>query len=248
MVDKALFLGSNGAGSSMHQLEIVTNNLANVNTTGFREDYEAVKQFQMKDKSGNPARTFAASGQTFSDFRPGPMIQTGRNLDVAVSGKGFIAVQSKMKGKEGYTRAGDLQLTTDGFLTTRSGDFVMGSGGPIQIPQSTNINIGADGSISAIVKGQTTPITVSRIKLVDPPISDMQKGTDGLFYLTSDAGTIKQSDLVKLVPGAIEGSNVNPVETLTSLIELSRQFQMHTNLMKNIEDNATKANQLLQLP
>jgi len=247
MVDKALFLGSNGASASMHQLEIITNNLANVNTTGFREDYESMKQYQVKD-NGDQTRTFTMSGQSYSDFRPGPVIKTGRSLDVAISGKGFIAVQSKQQGKEGYTRAGDLQLTTDGFLTTRAGDMVMGSSGPIQIPQSQNVAIGADGTISAVVKGQTLPITVARIKLTNPPITNLQKGTDGLFYMTGSAGASKQDDKIKLTPGAIEGSNVNPVETLTSLIELSRQFEMHTNLMKNIQDNATKANELLQLP
>lgn len=246
MVDKALFLGSNGESASMHQMEIITNNLANVNTTGFRADYQAMKQFDSKGK-GDDSRTYAASGQTYSDFTPGPIIHTDRDLDVAVSGKGFIAVQSKT-GKEGYTRAGDLQISDTGFLTTRSGQYIMGEGGPIQIAQSKKISIGEDGTISSLLPGASESVIINRIKLTNPDITQLQKGTDGLFYMNGGAADAKLDSSVKIIPRAIEGSNVNPVETLTTLIELSRQFEMHSDLVKNLSDNADKANEILQLP
>lgn len=245
MVDKALFLGNNGERSAMHQLETITNNLANSNTTGFRADYAVVKQYS-GGKQAIPSRTYSQIAGTFSDFTPGPIDYTQRDLDVAVSGKGFIAVQSNATGKEGYTRAGNLQVSTSGFLTTNTGNLVMGGSGPIQLGNYQRVDIGTDGTVSVLQKGETLPVTLDRIKLVNPESSTLQKGTDGLFY--SSAGAVKQDLSVQVVPGALEGSNVNPVEALTSLIEVSRQFQIHSNFIRNLEDSASKANGILALP
>ena len=243
-MDKALFLGTHGAKNTMQQLEIITNNLANVNTTGFRADFVAMKQFQVAN-SGQQSRSYSILDKSYSDFKSGPIIRTERDLDVAVSGRGFIAVQSK-SGKEAYTRAGDLQIK-NGFLAANSGEYVLGTGGLINVGAAEKMNLSADGTISVRMKGETNFIPINRIKLASPPLAQIQKGTDGLFYM-NDGSSVKQDDKLRLTTGSLEGSNVNPVETLTSLIELSREFEMHTNLMKAMQDDSSKANQLLALP
>ena len=245
MVDKALFIGTDSAKNAMRELQVLTNNLANINTTGFRADFEAKNQQAITDK-GQQTRVYSVSSKTYSDFDHGPIINTGRDLDVAVSGDGFLTVQSKT-GKEGYTRAGDLEIR-NGVLTTHNGEAVMGISGVISFPgDAERVHIGADGTVGVKIKGNNRIITVNRLKLTAPPVSELQKGTDGLFYKT-DGSSARPSDKVKLTMGSLEGSNVNPVQALTDLIELSRQFEMHTNLIKVVEDSSTKANQILSLP
>ncbi len=244
MVDKALFIDSSAAYDSMRQLEILSNNLANLGTIGFRADHEVFKPITIGNDP-KQVRVYSSLDKTFSNFEPGSSITTARDLDVAIAGPGFIAIQTKA-GLEGYTRAGDLQLRS-GFLTTRSGDFVKGSSGVIKIPNETErVIIGADGSVSAKVPGQIDFVTVNHIKLTNPPLEKLEKGIDGNFYLP-EGETAKPDANIKLTPGTLESSNVNAIQTLTDLIELSRNFEFHTNLMKQFTDNAAKANQLLSL-
>lgn len=244
MVDKALYVAASGANDAMKELGVITNNLANANTSGFRADYEVMKQHQVGNDP-NATRVYSVGSSTYSSFTQGPIANTGRDLDVALAGNGFIAVQSKT-GAEGYTRAGDLQIK-NGVLTTGNGNVVLSPTGVIQVPlDAERISIGNDGTVNAKLKGQTDMVPLSRIKLVNPPASQLQKGADGLFYLPQ-GDAAKQDDSIRLTPGALEGSNVNPVETLTSLIEISRQFEMRTNLLKTVQENATKANQLLNV-
>lgn len=239
-----MFIGSHSAKGAMHELEMLTNNLANVNTTGFRADHQTFKPIDVKDKN-MPSRSFAAPDKIYTDFTPGPILNTGRDLDLSVSGKGFIAVQSKT-GQEGYTRAGELQIQNN-MLTTASGQLVMGSSGPISIGANIErVNIGLDGTISAKLIGQTAPIALDKIKLVSPPIDQLSKGTDGLFYLPGGQ-SVQPDTTLRVQPGTIEGSNVNPIEALTSLIELSRAFEMRTSLLSKMSEQASKGNQLLEV-
>ena len=244
MVDKALFIGTDGAKNSMHQLQMITNNLANVNTVGFRADYETRKN--MVVNAGNGARVYSVADKNYSDFQQGPLITTGRELDIAMNGKAFLAVQGK-SGEEGYTRAGDLEVR-DNLLKTKAGELVLGTNGVVNLPANTErVTIGIDGTVSAKVMGQQDPVVLSRVKLVTPDLDQLHKGTDGLFYLQND-GKAKPDFNATLTAGVLEGSNVNAVETLTHLIQLSRDFEFHTNLMKSIQENNSHANGLLQLP
>jgi len=244
MVDKALFIGSSSAKNSMRELEILSNNLANASTIGFRADHQVIKQAPVNNEIGQ-TRFYSSMDQSFSNFDPGPVFETGRDLDVAISGKGFIAVQSE-SGQEAYTRAGDLQLK-NGFLKTKSGDLVLGSSGVIKLPEQVQrVSITQDGMLTVRVTGQKNYINVDRIKLVNPPIEKLHKGVDGLFYL-AEGETARIDRNMRIQPGALEGSNVNTVEALTNLIELSRRFELHTHLMKDFKDNASKANQILSL-
>jgi flagellar basal-body rod protein FlgF len=246
MTDRAIFLGMAGAKDSMFQLNLIANNLANANTIGFRAD-AAVIEADHSSSSQKDSRSYTKLARTYSDFKPGPMISTGRNLDIAIDGAGFIAVQTK-EGKEAYTRNGSLQVNADGFLVTSKGDLVLGAGGVISLPLSQHININRHGGVSAQLAGQTPSdlTTVDSIKLVNAPIEKLQKGADGLFHL-AEGGSATESQDVRLVPETLEGSNVDTVKSMVDLIDVSRKFEIHTKLMKMLEDNALRSNQTLNI-
>lgn len=243
-MDKSLFISMNGADNAMHQLEVITNNLANVNTNGFRSDSTFMHKYEIANQS-QQTRAYAQLDKTYTNFEPGSIIPTGRELDIAMDGQGFIAVQSKT-GKEGYTRTGGLQITQDGTLMTSSGHFVIGNAGIVNLPPSKKISIAPDGTISALLPGTVDMVMVDQIKLVNPNVSQLKKGEDTLFYL-QDNSAAAQDPNAKIVSGALEGSNVNVIDTMTRLIDLSRHYEIHTNFMKTISDNTEKANQLLSL-
>lgn len=245
-MDTALFVGMSGAKESMRALQVIANNLANSNTVGFRADYETVKSLPT-NHNGMQTRIYGASNSTYSDFKPGPAIVTGGELDIALNGPGFIAVQTK-EGREAYTRAGNLRMTKDGLLVTSKGDLVLGEKGVITIPPAIKVGIGERGQVSARLRGQgdNELTNLGSIKLVEIPIDQLHKGHDGLFYM-ADNGTAVPSDKVRVVSGSLEGSNVDPVRALSELIDISRQFEMHTKVMKSIEDNSMRSNQLLSM-
>lgn len=247
MIDRALFLDMAGAKDSMQSLSMIANNLANATTTGFRADYQTA-QADASTMGEKSTRISPHQERTYSDFRSGPLNYTGRDLDIAINGDGFIAVQTK-EGKEAYTRAGNLEINSKGFLTTGRGDLVLGDGGVMPIPQAQRLSINKYGQIAAQLPGQGEKdlVTVGRIKLVDAPVDSLQKGVDGLFYRVGQTGALPDSDKVMLSPETLEGSNVNTMKSMVDLINLSRQFEIHTKLMKSVEDNAVRSNQLLDI-
>lgn len=246
MVDKAVFINTNSAKNAMRQLEVLTNNLANAGTPGFRSDYEAMSSIAVGKENNHTTRIYSNIAQSYSDFSAGPVVNTGRDLDVAVAGSGFITVQDKT-GQEAYTRAGNLDIK-NGILSTQAGQVVVGTSGIITIPQNAHkISIGADGTVAAQIVGQKEMVNVGRIKLTSPAIAQLHKGDDGLFHLAA-GNSAPPDEKVRLTPGSLEGSNVNPITTLTQLVELSRGFEMQANMMKTFKDDATKANQILAVP
>ena len=247
MVDTALFVSMSGAKETMRSLQIITNNLANANTIGFRADYESMKPFTA-NQNAMQTRVYSSAGSTYSDFSQGPIIDTGNDLDIALSGPGFIAVQTK-DGKEAYTRAGNLKVTQDGVVVTGKGNVVLSDKGVINIPLSTKVSINEHGEVSARLLGQSeTQITrLGNIRLVDVPVNALRKGEDGLFHLMDENTSAIPSTTVKVTQGALEGSNVDAVMALTQLIDTSRQFEMHTKAMKSIEEDSVKSNQLLDV-
>lgn len=245
-MDRMIYLAMNGAKQVMVAQSANTHNLANVNTAGFRADlnhFRAMEQFG----AGQPSRVWSMSERPGIDLAFGSMQQTGRELDVAVAGHGWIAVQGP-DGSEGYTRAGDLRVTPEGMLTTGAGHLVLGTGGPIAIPQAEKIEIGADGTVSILPVGQaaTTLTEVDRIKLVDPPGTELVKAGDGLLRLR-DGATAPASADVRVTSGVVESSNVNSVEALVNMIELARRFEMQVKLMKEAEDNDAASASLMRV-
>jgi flagellar basal-body rod protein FlgF len=243
-MDKALYIAMTSAKNNMLGQAIRSNNLANVNTTGFRGDFEQARSMGVYYGEGLPTRAFALTETPQTNFAEGALIQTGRDLDVAIKGRGFIAVQSA-DGREAYTRAGSLYVDSVGVLRTGNNLPVMGNSGPMAIPEFQKLEIGLDGIVSIVGKGEAPDALsqVDQIKLVNPDESLLKKGTDGLLYAEEDVAIDVN---VSLVSGFLEGSNVNPVNELTHILTLARQYEMSIKLMKTTEENSQASARLLQ--
>ena len=246
-MDRMLYLAMSSAKQTVVAQAVNSNNLANASTTGFKADLEQFRSMPVFGQ-GMPSRVYAMTERPATDFTPGSFNTTGRDLDMAIQGEGWIAVQSK-DGSEAYTRAGDLRLDATGMLTTGAGHPVIGNnGGPIVIPPAESIEIGADGTISIRPVGQAPNVLaeVDRIKLVNPEATELTKGTDGL--IRSKQGGITPPDAsVQLVSGALEGSNVNTVEAMVKMIELQRQYEMQVKMMKTAKENDAAASSIMKL-
>jgi flagellar basal-body rod protein FlgF len=175
------------------------------------------------------------------------MITTGRVLDMAVQGSGWIALQMP-DGSEAYTRNGSLALDVNGIVRTRSGLTVQGDGGPINIPPEQKVSVGDDGTISTLPESgaQNTVSVIGRVKLVNPPTSDLVRGEDGLFRLR-DGSTAPLDESVRVATGTLEGSNVNPAEQMVAMISLARQFEMQMKMLSTADANDRAATQILSV-
>ncbi|GAB5604674.1 flagellar basal-body rod protein FlgF [Sideroxyarcus sp. TK5] len=245
-MDRLIYTAATGASHILHQQATVSNNLANVNTPGFRASIDAFRSVPLQGE-GLATRTFVVNSTAGTDFTPGVMQQTGRALDVALDGKGWIAVQDA-NGNEAYTRNGSMQMSPNGVLQTRTGLTVLGDAGPLTIPPDTSITIAKDGTISTVptTNQKNGVIAVGRLKLTNPPEEQMVRGEDGLFR-TRDGNPAEADANVTVVSGSLEGSNVNTVEAMVNMITLARQFDTHMKLLQNANDNAKKASSLLNI-
>jgi flagellar basal-body rod protein FlgF len=244
-MDRLIYTSMTGAKHLLFRQETLANNLANASTTGFRAETVALRAVPLR---GNEAGTRVATVETTigNDFTPGPMQQTGRDLDVAVQGAGWLTVEAG-DGREAYTRAGNLQVSPEGVLQLPNGTPVIGEGGPITVPVNAAITIANDGTLSAKLAGQKATNQVGRLKLVNPPADQLTKGTDGLFR-TKDANDADADPNVRIVSGTLEGSNVNVVEAMVGMIAAARQFELQMKLLENAQQNEQKANTLIGNP
>jgi flagellar basal-body rod protein FlgF len=245
-MDKSLYIAMSGAKQTLLAQTANANNLANSQTSGFKSDLEQFRSMPVYGP-GYPTRVYAMTERPGTDLSPGTMQQTGRELDVAIQGDGWLAVQGP-DGKEAYTRAGDLRITPEGLLQTGTGLQVLGQDGPITIPPAQKLEIGKDGTISMIPLGANASNTavIDRIKLVNPDLKNMEKLNDGLMHL-KDKKTAEASTDVSLVQGALEGSNVNTIGAMVDMIELSKNFELQTKVMKSADENASASARLMQL-
>jgi flagellar basal-body rod protein FlgF len=250
-MDRLIYTAMTGASQTLEQQATVANNLANVSTTGFRAQLSTYRSAPMNFGDGstiNPdtTRTFVLSSTPGADFAPGAISQTGNPLDVAIQGQGWLSVQTA-DGNEAYTRAGNLHVDQNGQLVTASNLPVVGSGGPISIPPGAEVTIGKDGTITALMPGDPPAAlaVIDQLKLVNPSPGSLQRGDDGLFR-AADGQPADADATVTVASGALEGSNVNPVAAMVSMITNARQFQMQTKLLQTADQNEQTANQLLQ--
>ncbi len=245
-MDRVLFVMSSGARQIMHAQTMNSNNLANANTTGFQADLANFDD-QLLTGTGHDSRVYSVAENSGVSFDKGSIISTGRELDVAVNGDGWIAVQSP-DGGEAYTRAGDLQVNINGQLLTGAGHPVLGDAGPLVIPEFEKLEIGLDGTVSVQPIGQqpTVLAEVGRIKLVSPEAIEMVKGKDGLLR-TRNGADADASNEVSLMSGVLESSNVNAVEALVNMIDYSRQFEMAIKLMDTAKTMDEQSARLMNL-
>ena len=247
-MDRLIYTAMTGASQTLSRQAAVTNNLANVNSTGYRAEEHRVRAVQVQSaamQKGLSTRAFAVDASTHTNFTPGPMVSTGRPLDIAIQGDGWIALQMP-DGSEAYTRNGSFELNVNGIVQTRSGIPVQGDGGPISIPPDVQLSIGVDGTISALPESgaKNTVSVIGRFKLVNPPQADMVRGEDGLFRMR-DREPAPVDERLTVVAGSLEGSNVNPAEQMVTMISLARQFEMQMKMLSTADANDKAAAQIL---
>jgi flagellar basal-body rod protein FlgF len=245
-MDRLLYVAMTGAKQLMQAQGLVAHNLANVSTNGFRAD---LARFEARPVAGPgyPSRiNTIASGIGF-DHSQGTLQPTGSPLDVAIDGRGFIAVQTA-DGEEAYTRGGTLNVSALGLLETQRGEVVLGDNGPISVPPHVQVSIARDGTISIVPQGQgpETLAQVGRIKLVSPDPERLEKRPDGLVRVAG-GGETEADASVMLVSGFIESSNVNGAEALVEMIELAREYEIGVRMMNVADDNAERAATLARL-
>ena len=245
-MDRLIYVAMNGAKHTMERQAAISHNLANASTAGFRAALNAYRALPVIGP-GAGTRAFVVDTTGAANFRPGPVTETGRALDVAVTGEGWIAVQAP-DGREAYTRAGDLQITGAGQLKTRDGLNVIGEAGPITVPPNSEVTIGEDGTVSAIPTDDIPNAVniLGRIKLVNPSTRDLVRGDDGLFRLRSGVPAPPDAN-VQLASGALEGSNVSVVESLVDMIAQARHFETQIKLIQSAENNSRQWSQILNM-
>lgn len=245
-MDKLSYIAMTGVGQIARAQAINSHNLANANTTGFRADLHDFSASPIEGP-GYATRVNAVVGSAGWSDAQGALKTTGNPNDVAVSSGGWIAVQAA-DGTEAYTKAGDLRVNAVGQLVTGTQLPVIGDTGPVAIPPHSGMTVGADGTISIIPLGQSaaTLASVDRLKLVQPPSDLLIKGDDGLMRM-ADGTTAEADASVSLTIGALEGSNVNVVGGMISMIELARQFELQVRMIDTANDNAEASASIMRL-
>ena len=244
-MDRLIYTAMSGANAAAHRQAVLSNNLANASTNGFRAELSTFRAVPVRG-DGASTRVLALEATAGHLDTPGSAQRTGRSLDAMTTGNAWFGVQG-LDGTESYTRSGSFEVSPEGTLMTSNGLMVLSDGSsPITVPPGAVVSIGFDGNLSAKV-GNEAPSNVGRLKLVTPNADDpLQRGTDGLFRATS--GEALPSDTnARVQVGVLEGSNVNPIETMVGMIQVARQFEAQMRLLQTAESNDRSAGQLLNM-
>lgn len=248
-MDKALYLGMSGAKQNMLGQRAHANNLANVSTTGFKKDFAQARSMPVYGEH-HPTRAYAMTERPGTDMSAGALIETGRKLDVALEGEGWLAIQNNV-GEEVFTRTGSMQVDVNGLMRLADGELVLGNGGPVALPPFENVQIGADGTVSIVPVGGAPDelVEVDRLKLVNPPLDALEKGPDGFMRRQPGQaidGAEPPGASLRVATGFLESSNVNAVQEMISNLQLSRQYEMQVKVMSTAKENSEAAARLLQ--
>lgn len=246
-MDRLVYTAYSGLRGRMTSQAAIANNMANATTVGFRADKIGFDKFALTGP-GFEARAMNGAEVKDADRRAGTAISTGRDLDVAIEGDAWLAVQAD-DGEEAYTRRGDLTIAPSGVLQTGEGHPVIGNGGPITIPPAAKVTIGPDGSVLVVPPGGELdkPQIVDRLKLADPKGSETVKGTDNLLRVKG-GGALPANLDAKVMAGKLEQSNVNITETLIQMIENQRSYEVQAKLLSSVKDMDEGGASLMRLP
>lgn len=243
-MDRLIYTAMTGANAAQHRQQLLSNNLANASTPGFRAELATFRAVPVRG-DGASSRVFALEATAGHSDAPGPVTNTGRNLDVAVRSGSYLSVQG-LDGTEAYTRAGALEVSPDGTLVNAQGLPMLSDGGPLTVPSGAQVDIGEDGTVTARVPGQPGQ-ALGKLKLVTPDDENrLQRGADGLFRAAA-GDTLDADATARVQSGALEGSNVNPIEAMVGMIAVARQFEVQMRMLQNGEKNDQTAAQLLSL-
>lgn len=245
-MDRLLYVAMTGAKQLMQAQALVSHNLANVSTTGFRADLARFEARPIAGPGYASRVNTVATGLGF-DRSQGALMQTGEVLDVAIDGDGWLAVQAR-DGSEAYSRGGSLKVNSVGLVENERGELVLGDNGPLAVPPYTQIVVAADGTLSIVPEGQgpETLAQVGRLKLVNPEPDRLSKRADGLVEV-KDGEDVEPDANVRVASGFIETSNVNITSTLVDMIEFQRQFEVAVRMMQTADDNASRAASLASI-
>jgi flagellar basal-body rod protein FlgF len=244
-MDRVIYTALSGASAAMHRQQVLSHNLANVNTNGFRAELATFRAVPLRGE-GASTRVYSLEATAGHLDTPGTVSNTGRNLDVAAVGRAYFAIQG-LDGTEAYTRAGSLQVSGQGLLVCHAGLPMLDAGGaPLNVPENGRVSIASDGTVSAQVGNQPVQ-AIGRLKLVTPNDEvRLKRGDDGLFR-SADGGPLPQDPAAQLADGMLEGSNVNAIEAMVGMISVARQYELHMRLLQTTEKSDQAASQLLSL-
>ncbi|NYT61970.1 flagellar basal-body rod protein FlgF [Alcaligenaceae bacterium] len=244
-MDRIIYTAAGGAARVLEQQAVISNNMANVGTTGFREQMAIYRSVPVVGQPGMPTRVSTVTATPGSNFQQGIMAETGHALDVAITGDGWFSVQTPQG--EAYTRAGELAVNQQNILVTQQGLPVLSNGGaPVEIPERGSVTFSGDGQISALGAGDNPNDIqlIGQLKLVNPPAGEMLRGDDGLFRIAG-GGAAQADPQVRMISGFVEKSNVNPAEAMVGMIANARRFEMQMKVIQDASANAERANSIL---
>ncbi|MFA5664308.1 flagellar basal-body rod protein FlgF [Castellaniella sp.] len=245
-MDRILYVASGGAARILEQQSAIANNLANVATPGFRAALDAYRAVPLQPHAGElPTRVSTVLASHGADLAQGALAETGGALDVALAGEGWFAVRTP-EG-EAYTRAGGFTVNAEGLLVTATGAPVLSvDGQPIEMPERGTPTIAEDGQISVLGAGDKPADLqlVGQLKLVNPPAGQLQRRPDGLFELPGGQAA-PADDGLRILPGFIEKSNVDPAGALVALIANARAFEQHMKFIQSADENDQRSNAIL---
>jgi len=249
-MDRIIYTAMSGAARVDEYQAVLSNNMANVSTPGFREQVALYRSVPVLDGTSLPTRVSSVTVTPGSSFAMGNMQATGRALDVALAGPGWLAVQTPQG--EAYTRAGDLQVGVDGLLQTAQGRPVLSDqNGVIAVPELATLTIASDGTITALGAGDppNNILNLGRLKLANPPEAALVRGDDGVFRLAQAGGQPAPpwpaDPALRVMSGVLESSNASPVKAMVGMIENARRFEMQMQVISEADKNAERANSLL---
>lgn len=245
-MDRALYVAMTGAAQTLKAQAVNSHNLANASTVGFKAELAAQQAVAINGPMMQTRVNTSLQGNGF-DASMGSLMHTGNPLDVALASDRWLAVQAP-DGSEAYTRAGNLQVGADGLLSNGAGHLVLGEGGPLSVPPNTQVSVGADGTVTVVPMGQgpEAPVTIGRLKIVGAEAQQLERGADGLMRAREGQNLETASGQV-LAAGTLEGSNVNLADSMVTMIQLARNFELQVKLMKTAEQNDQASSSLMRM-
>ena len=245
-MDRLIYTALSGMQSSMNRQRVIASNMANAQTVGFRAELLDQRPVTVEGDSLE-VRAMQNAEVRGAIMDPGPVVETGNPLDVAIQGDALLAVQAE-DGSEAYTRRGDLSISPTGLLVNGEGLPVMGEAGPITVPLGGKPSIAPDGMVLVTdpAAPDQPPQEAGRIKLAGWQGSPISKGLDGLFRVQG-GGVLPADAEATVITGALEQSNVKPTEVLVEMIDAQRLFAMRTKLIATARECDEGGAQLMRL-
>ncbi len=240
-MDKLIFTAVSGAERTLRSQQVHANNLANADTAGFRANLEVAATQAMQNGYGYDSMHLSRTEADTISTRAGAVRETGRPLDVAINGAGYLAVQ--YGEGEAYTRAGAIDIDANGALSV-NGHPLMGEGGPITLPPHQAVEIGLDGTISVLTEGATLMQPVDKLRLVNAEGMELTKNEAGLI-VTSEGNPLEADPNVSVRGRALEGSNVSAIEEMVAVMSLNRSFEMQMKMFKASDSMNEAGNRLI---